>query len=86
MIRLICGITPEAWVLRRKISPYIPSDVTPSWMRAPPESLMPMTGQPVFSAKSITLTIFSPYTSPSAPPKTVKSCEKTATGRPSTVP
>ncbi|CDR17861.1 predicted protein [Streptomyces iranensis] len=29
-------------------------------MRAPPESLMPMTGQPVFSAKSITLTIFWP--------------------------
>ncbi|CAM5648209.1 hypothetical protein SGLAM104S_05169 [Streptomyces glaucescens] len=47
---------------------------------------MPMTGQPVFSAKSITLTIFWPYTSPRAPPKTVKSCEKTATGRPSTVP
>lgn len=47
---------------------------------------MPMTGQPVFRAKSITLTIFWPYTSPRAPPKTVKSWEKTATGRPSTVP
>ena len=55
-------------------------------MRAPPPSLMPTTGQPVFIAKSSTLTIFSPYTSPSAPPKTVTSWLKTQTGRPSTVP
>ena len=55
-------------------------------MRAPPESLMPMTGQPIRAARSITLTIFSPITSPSEPPKTVKSCEKTQTGRPSIVP
>ncbi len=34
----------------------------------------------------MTLTIFSPKTSPSEPPKTVKSCAKTATGRPATVP
>lgn len=60
MISEICGITPEAWVLRRKISPYRPREVTPSWMRAPPESLMPIIGQPVFSAQSMTLTIFSP--------------------------
>src|SRR5918995_1789679 len=33
-------------------------------MRAPPESLMPTIGQPVFRAKSMTLTIFSPKTSP----------------------
>ena len=59
-IRLICGTTPEAWTLRRKISANRPSATTPSWMRAPPPSLMPMTGQPVFSAKSMTLTIFSP--------------------------
>ncbi len=84
--REICGITPDACVLRRKISPYRPSALTPSWMRAPPESLMPITGQPVFRAKSITLTIFWPKVSPRAPPKTVKSWEKTATGRPSTVP
>jgi hypothetical protein len=86
MIRLICGITPEARVLRKKISANRPSATTPSWIRAPPESLMPMTGQPVFSAKSMTLTIFSPCTSPRAPPKTVKSWENTATGRPSIVP
>jgi hypothetical protein len=55
-------------------------------MRAPPPSLMPMTGQPILMAKSMTLTIFSPYTSPSAPPKTVKSWAKTHTGRPSMVP
>src|SRR5918994_1826336 len=54
-------------------------------MRAPPESLMPTIGQPVFRAKSMTLTIFSPKTSPRLPPKTVKSCANTATWRPSFV-
>jgi hypothetical protein len=39
-------MTPEACTLRRKISPYRPSETTPSWMRAPPPSLMPMIGQP----------------------------------------
>ena len=34
----------------------------------------------------MTLTIFSPYTSPSEPPKTVASWLNTATGRPSMVP
>ncbi len=47
---------------------------------------MPTTGQPIFIARSITLTIFSPKTSPREPPKTVKSCAKTQTCRPSTVP
>ena len=55
-------------------------------MRAPPESLMPMTGQPILAARSITLHIFSLITSPSEPPKTVKSCENTHTRRPSIVP
>jgi len=73
MIRLICGTTPDASTLRRKISANKPSATTPSWIRAPPPSLMPITGQPVFIAWSITLTIFSPYTSPSEPPNTVKS-------------
>ncbi len=45
-----------------------------------------MTGQPIFIAKSMTLTIFSPKTSPSEPPKTVKSCAKIATWRPSIMP
>ena len=48
-------------------------------MRAPPESLIPITGQPILAARSMTLHIFSAMTSPSEPPKTVKSCEKTHT-------
>ncbi|OUD96044.1 hypothetical protein CMMCAS04_03530 [Clavibacter michiganensis subsp. michiganensis] len=75
MISEICGITPDARVLRRKISPYLPSATTPSWMRAPPESRMPMMGTPVLMASSMTLMIFSPATSPRDPPKIVKSCE-----------
>ena len=51
-------------------------------MRAPPESLIPITGQPYVTAMSITLQIFSANTSLSEPPKTVKSCEKTKTLRP----
>ena len=47
---------------------------------------MPMTGQPIFAARSMTLQIFSDMTSPSEPPKTLKSCENTQTRRPSTVP
>ena len=55
-------------------------------MRAPPESLMPTSGAPIFFARSMTLQIFSANTSPSDPPKMVKSWEKTYTNRPSTVP
>jgi hypothetical protein len=44
-------------VLRRKISAYPASDDTPSWMRAPPESLSPMIGAPTFMARSMTLQI-----------------------------
>ena len=47
---------------------------------------MPITGQPNFSARSMTLQIFSAKTSLSDPPKTVKSCEKTKTFRPKIVP
>ena len=54
-------------------------------MRAPPESLIPIIGEPVFTARSITLQIFSANTSPSDPPSTVKSCEKRKTCRPSMV-
>ena len=86
MIRLICGMTPEASTFLRKISANSPSATTPSWIRAPPPSLIPMIGQPIFMAWSMTLTIFSPYTSPSEPPNTVKSWLNTQTGRPSIVP
>ena len=54
-----CGTTPDASVLRRKMSAYPPSDTTPSWIRAPPESLRPMMGAPTFIARSMTLQIFS---------------------------
>jgi hypothetical protein len=37
-----------------------PSETTPSWMRAPAPSLMPMIGIPVLIARSMTLQIFSP--------------------------
>ncbi len=86
MIRLICGITPDASTFLRKISANRPSATTPSWIRAPPPSLIPMIGQPTFRAWSMTLTIFSPYTSPSEPPNMVKSWLNTQTGRPSIVP
>src|SRR6187401_42742 len=82
----ICGTTPEACTFLQKISAYPASETTPSWMRAPPESLMPITGQPYLSARSMTLQIFSAKTSLSEPPKTVKSWEKTNTLRPKIVP
>ena len=47
---------------------------------------MPITGQPILAARSMILHIFSAMTSPSEPPKTVKSWEKTHTRRPSIVP
>ena len=73
----ICGTTPEASVLRRKMSAYPPSEATPSWIRAPPESFSPMIGAPFRSARSMTLQIFSACASERDPPNTVKSCEKT---------
>ena len=47
---------------------------------------MPITGQPILAARSMILHIFSPITSPSEPPKTVKSWLNTHTVRPSIVP
>ena len=86
MMTEICGTTPDASTLRWKTSAYPASEATPSWIRAPPESLRPITGAPSSTARSITLQIFSACASESAPPKTVKSCEKTKTRRPFTVP
>ncbi len=34
MISEICGMTPEAGMLLRKIRLYRPSETTPSWMRS----------------------------------------------------
>src|SRR5580704_6059650 len=55
-------------------------------MRAPPESLMPMHGQPVFSARSMILVTFSANTSPRDPPNTDASWLNTKTWRPAIVP
>src|SRR3954451_2193350 len=81
-----CGTTPDASVFRRKMSAYPPSETTPSWIRAPPESLMPTIGAPTFIARSMSLQIFVAYASDSEPPKTVKSWLKTKIGRWSIVP
>ena len=77
-------MTPLASVLRRKMSAYPASETTPSWMRAPPESFSPTMGAPTRMAMSISLTILAALDSESDPPKTVKSCAKTKTVRPST--
>src|SRR4030042_624890 len=52
-------------------------------MRAPPESLRPTTGAPIFRARSMTLQILRAFVSERLPPKTVKSWAKTYTRRPS---
>jgi hypothetical protein len=53
------------------------SEATPSWMRAPPESLRPITGAPLRAAMSMILQIFWACVSESEPPRTVKSWLKT---------
>ena len=58
----------------------------PSWMRAPPESLMPTTGAPTLMAWSITLEIFWAAIWEREPPRTVKSWAYPKTVRPSTLP
>ena len=83
---LIWGTTPDARMLRSKISPYPASAQIPSWMRAPPESFMQITGAPIVIAISITLQIFCAMVSEREPPFTVKSCAYTYTKRPSMVP
>ena len=80
---LIWGTTPEARVFLRNRSAYPPRDATPSWMRAPPESLSPITGRPIFRARSMTLQILRALVSDSEPPKTVKSWLNRNSGRPS---
>ncbi len=55
-------------------------------MRAPPESLRPITGAPLLMARSMILQIFSAWASDSEPPNTVKSWLKTKTRRPLIMP
>ena len=73
----ICGITPDARMFLSNISPKPASELIPSWIRAPPESLIPMNGAPLRTAMSITLHIFCAIVSDIEPPFTVKSCAKT---------
>ena len=73
----IWGMTPEAKMLRWKISAYPAKALMPSWMRAPPESFKPITGAPIFMALSMMWHIFIDMVSESEPADTVKSCAKT---------
>ena len=58
--------------------------MTPSWIRAPPESFNPTTGQPDLTARSSILQIFWLTASDKEPPITVKSWANAKTWRPST--
>ena len=82
----ICGITPDARIFLSKISPNPAREQIPSWILAPPESLMPMKGAPLRTAMSMTLLILRAIVSDMEPPVTVKSCANTYTRRPSIVP
>ncbi len=73
----ICGMTPDDITLRWKMLAYPARALTPSWIRAPPESFMPMQGAPLRRAMSMTLQILSDIDSDSEPAVTVKSCAKT---------
>ena len=64
----ICGLCPESGSCRRAISEYIAKEVTASWMRAPPESLMPIMGHPMRCAMSMISATFLPNVSPTEPP------------------
>ena len=85
-IREIWGITPEASTLRTKTSPYAARLATPSWIRAPPESLSPMSGTPLSMARSLIRLILLACTRDIDPPRTVKSWANTATRRPLILP
>ena len=79
-------MTPEASTLRTKTSPYAARLATPSWIRAPPESLSPISGTPLSIARSLMRLILFACTRDIDPPRTVKSCAKTATRRPLILP
>ena len=70
---LICGTTPDvARVAEEDPAEAVQGDDALLDARPPP-SMRPMSGTPVFRARSWTLWIFSAWASPSEPPKTVKS-------------
>ena len=62
--------------------PYPSSEGTPSWIRAPPESLIEMKGFRAATAMSITFQIFFACISPRLPPALVKSWAAAKTVRP----
>ena len=76
----ICGTRPDSNSWRRPSSAYQASDVAASWMRAPPESLMPMIGQPTMATHSISRATLRPNISPTVPWNTVWSWLNTPTG------
>ena len=78
----ICGTKPLASQVFLKIRPYWLSAATPSWIRAPPESINATIGTLRLMAISMRWQIFSPSATPSVPPRTEKSCAYTATVRP----
>ncbi len=82
-MREICGTSPDSASWRRPSSAYHASEVTASWIRAPPESWMPMIGQPTIAHHSISRATLRPNISPTVPWNTVWSWENTPTGRPS---
>ena len=82
----IIGTTPLRRAMCANTSAYASSAAAPSPTRAPLLSHMATTGVPVLRACSRILTIFFACFAPIAPSITAKSCAKTYTGRPSTVP
>ena len=82
----ICGMTPEARMLRWNISAYPASALMPSWIRAPPESFSPITGATHFHGHIHNFAYFCAMVSDREPPNTVKSCANIYTRRPSIVP
>jgi hypothetical protein len=80
----ICGMTPEAKCCVGKFS-YPANAFMPSWIRAPPESIMPITGGSHLKSWSMILQNFRDIVSDKSW-DTVKSRAKTYTNRPSIVP
>ena len=62
------------------------SDVTPSCMRAPPETVKPTTGNPSSVARSNVRQIFSPTTEPIEPIIKLASIKKSAVSQPQILP
>ena len=73
---------PDAWHVFLNIRPYCVRASTPSWIRAPPESMTAMTGTFNSIAISSRWHIFLPSARPIVPPRTEKSWAYTPAVRP----